>query len=159
MQNIYTKQEKKDFYKISLWMLGYYIALFILSGIITVLNYMGSRMGGNTTPYHYASIILSTFSSILVIIFWFVGRKQQEGLEIIMNKKVAWTFNVIVDLFELAYICLSTIASLYNGGIIKENFSQLMPIVSFLLVGTSAFDFLFALTCALLAKKKIKTQH
>jgi len=159
MKNLYTKPEKKEFYRISLCMLGYYVALVVLSGLITLFNYMGSRLGGNTQPYNFASIVLSTLSSIMVIVFWFVGRKQQDGLEIIMNKKVAWTFNVIVDLFELSYVCLSTIASLYNGGIIKEQYSQLMPIVSFLLVGTSTFDFIFSLTCVLLAKRKIKTQQ
>lgn len=156
MNTTASKQEKKDFYKISLYMLGYYVALLVISGIVTVLNYFGSRLGGNTVGFRYASVVLSTASSLLVVVFWFVGRKQQDGLDIIMNNKVAWVLNVIVDLFELAYICLSTIASLYNGGVIKEEYSQLMPIVSFLLVGTSAFDFIFALTCVLLARKTVK---
>jgi len=156
MRKIVGKKDRKGFYKLSLYILIAYIAMFVISLTVAIINYEISKYVNDGGILKWTALTLSTIHSVLIVFNWFAIRIQKGRIDYVKSSLFTKIITIIMDvLSSMALIC-NTVTSLINGAVVTTDITWLLPTVSFISAGISLFNFGFAIYIVLIAKKSVK---
>lgn len=157
MEKIISKKDRKHFYGLSLYIVIAYIAMFIISLFVAIVNSFIASGKWTGTTWKWVALILSTLHSLLILINWFAIKLQKSRIEYVKDSKIAWLLSVLMDVLSTFGMVCNTVTSLINGGVLDTKVTWLLPMMSFITFGISIINFIFALYFWRTAKKSVKT--